>query len=373
MKSVFVVTSLSVGGAQKALLNLLKSEVGASFPPLVVTLVNTSGMKESFKQAGFEVFDLSLNKPFSFLQKLKQLLQRLKQEKLSFIHGWQHHGNLVATLLWKLLRKPAPLLWSIHHTPENDQSHRLKHQLVLWLGKVLSHYPAATIYVSQRSLQRHIERGYSAENAHVIPNGVAIPAQSKLAMSEQRAKYNIPVDSFVIGSLTRDVQEKDLPNFLQAAAILKKQGATICFVLAGEGIEASNTALVAQIKQLGLQEDVILLGVCSQVDQLIECMDIATLSSKREAFPLFLAEAMVLAKPVVATDVGDIAEFAGETGLIVPREDAQALARAWKKMYEMCADERQVLGQQARQVVVSRYSHEHVVTAYQKLLNSIVV
>lgn len=372
MKSVFVITSLSVGGAQKALLNLLNSDIGRDFPPFIITLVSTQGMTQQFQQAGFEVFDLSLNKPWLVLQRLQLLFKRLKKAELSFIHGWQHHGNIVATILWRALGKKAPLLWSIHHTPENNPSHRLQHRFILWLGKCLSKAPTISVYVSQRSLQQHIKRGYCADNASVIPNGVAIPKVEWVSTSTYRADYEIPDDRFVIGSLTRYVEEKDLPNLLQAAAILKKRGAKACLVLAGEGMEHSNTELVQQIEQLELQTMVILLGVCSHANQLIQCMDIATLSSKREAFPLFLAEAMALEKPVVATDVGDIAEFVADSGIIVPREDAQALAQAWQTMYKMSEPECEALGKQAKQIVASQYSHEQVVKRYQSLLHSIV-
>ena len=102
--------------------------------------------------------------------------------------------------------------------------------------------------------------------------------------------------------------------------------------------------------------------------RLIAALDIATLSSQREAFPLFLAEAMAAGVPCVATDVGDIAEFVADTGVIVPVNDAVALAQAWSTVLQQSVAQREVLGELAQQRVASRYSLDAVVTAYRQLL-----
>ena len=75
-------------------------------------------------------------------------------------------------------------------------------------------------------------------------------------------------------------------------------------------------------------------------------------------------EAMATGVPCVATDVGDCADIIGDTGLIVPRRDHEALVGALKKMLEMPASERKVLGIAARARIAERYSLEAIVHEY---------
>lgn len=364
IKALYVMTSLSMGGAQKALLNLLQTDIGKQYPALVVTLVESNGLEQAFQQANISLHTLSLNKPWRLPKRLWQLRKLLKQQPLQFIHGWQHHGNLVATLIWKWQYKQLPLFWSMHHTPETDTSHSWKHRLILSLGKHYSHFPRKVIYVSERSRQRHIALGYRATNTQVIPNGVHVPSYEEVA----KPINGLPDDAFIIGSLTRYVEEKDIPCLLEAAELLVQKAPKVHFVLAGEGMSPANNKLMQQIKVHNLQERIHLLGVCSNANALIQQMDIATLSSRREAFPLFLAEAMALQVPVVATDVGDIAEFVGDTGRVVAKEQPKQLAQAWYELYNMPEKERLALGERAKAKVVTTYSLDRVQQAYQQLL-----
>jgi glycosyltransferase involved in cell wall biosynthesis len=204
----------------------------------------------------------------------------------------------------------------------------------------------------------------------VIANGIPLGKNNHRAeqAAAVREELGIPADAMLIGSLTRYVPEKDIPNLMQAIQLLQEAGASAHFLLAGEGMDAGNPALQALLENIPDKAKVHLLGVRTDAARLIAALDIATLSSQREAFPLFLAEAMAEGVPCVATDVGDIAEFVADTGLIVPVNDSVALAQAWSTLLQQSVAQRQVLGKLARQRVASRYSLDAVVTAYRQLL-----
>lgn len=369
-KILYIITSLSVGGAQKALLNLTTSEFSQQYPPHVLALVEVDGIRQQFEQAGIPVQVLGLNR----LSRLPFLLPRLAwlvwTIKPQVIHGWMHHGNLFATLAWLLAACRPRLLWGMHHTPEQATLERAQHAFVLKLGRWLSGLPQHIVYVSRRSLQRHTELGYDSHHAQVIANGIPLGHGSLRATSHAsvREELGIPVDALLIGSLTRYVPEKDIPNLLAAIRLVQQHGLDAHFLLAGEGMDAGNPALQSLLAGIPEPGRVHLLGVRTDAARLIAALDVATLSSRREAFPLFLAEAMAAGVPCVATDVGDIAECVADTGLVVPAGDAAALVQAWITLLQQSPSQRLALGEQAQQRVAERYSLAVVVQAYRELL-----
>jgi glycosyltransferase involved in cell wall biosynthesis len=367
---LYVITSLSVGGAQKALLNLASSDFSRDYPPVVIALVAVDGVQQQFAEAGIPVHVLGINR----LAKLPWLLPRLfglvRKIKPQVIHGWMHHGNLFATLAWWFAGCRPVLLWGMHHTPEKATLERAQHALVLKVGRWLSRFPHHIVYVSRRSMQRHAELGYAMQHAQVIANGIPLGNNREQAedYASVRQELGIPANAQLIGSLTRYVPEKDIPNLLNAIRLYQESGEGAHFLLAGEGMDAHNPALQSLLKALPSCAKVHLLGVRTDAPRLIAALDIATLSSQREAFPLFLAEAMAVGVPCVATDVGDIAEFVADTGKIVSAADAAALANAWSTLLHQTPEQREYLGRQARQRVAARYSLDAVIRSYQQLL-----
>ena len=78
----------------------------------------------------------------------------------------------------------------------------------------------------------------------------------------------------------------------------------------------------------------IALGPCSDVAELIQAADVVCLTSDAEALPLSILEAMALARPVVAADVGGVrdAVVEGETGFVIPPDDVSGFEAALVKL-----------------------------------------
>jgi len=116
-----------------------------------------------------------------------------------------------------------------------------------------------------------------------------------------------------------------------------------------------------------LLERFIFPGERTDVQRLMQAMDVFCLSSWSEAFPNVLGEAMACGVPCVATDVGDSADIIGDTGIVVPPSDTEALARGLMLMLEKPDEERRALGRAARQRVKEHYSLAAVVEEYARL------
>ncbi|MFZ1570112.1 MAG: glycosyltransferase [Thiolinea sp.] len=360
----YIITSLSMGGAQKVLLGLLANSQLKEKPPLVISLLKTEGLQAEFASLGVEVFYVELEKPNLILKKISELKRLIAKRQIRLLYSFLHHANLFAILLSIVCSKPKLLvIWGLHDTPLKNLYTRWQHRALFWLGVRLSHLPKKIILVSERSRQRYIEVGYPAASMELIPNGVAVPAlQAEQTLADRqavRAELGLAPTAILIGSLTRAVPEKALPVMLDAFARLS-QIYDAHLLLVGEGVDSDNTELQAQITALQLQNKVHSLGIRHDPQRLIRAFDIATLSSRSEAFPLFLVEAMALGVPCVATDVGDIGLILGGNGILVPAGDAERLAEAWQQVLSWPELERQQQMEQAWTHIQANFSLERM-------------
>jgi glycosyltransferase involved in cell wall biosynthesis len=113
-----------------------------------------------------------------------------------------------------------------------------------------------------------------------------------------------------------------------------------------------------------LKERFIFTGERSDVHRLMQAMDVFCLSSKSEAFPNVLGEAMACAVPCVSTDVGGCREIIGDTGVLVPPSDSRALALGLLALLEKPVEELRSLGRAARERIQARYSLSRAVEEY---------
>jgi glycosyltransferase involved in cell wall biosynthesis len=113
-------------------------------------------------------------------------------------------------------------------------------------------------------------------------------------------------------------------------------------------------------------------GTRSDVPQLLAACDVAALTSHNEAAPVSILEALGVARPVVAANVGSVCETVrdGETGRLFPAGDLEAFVAATIELLTD-GDERRRLGIAGRRLVVERWSLDAMVRGYEQLIERI--
>jgi glycosyltransferase involved in cell wall biosynthesis len=99
--------------------------------------------------------------------------------------------------------------------------------------------------------------------------------------------------------------------------------------------------------------------------------DIAVCSSLTEGFPNTIGEAMASGVPCVSTTVGDAASLIGDTGGLVPKAEAAALAHKLEEFLEMTPQARAALGAAARRRIEEKFSLQAVVARYAGLFREL--
>lgn len=148
-----------------------------------------------------------------------------------------------------------------------------------------------------------------------------------LSKSVAREKLNLPMESWILGSVGRLHPDKDpqtlLRGFVKALPSLP-QNAMLCLIGKGK-LEAELKALA---NQLNVQDQVRFLGPVDEARRYFKAFDIFVLSSNREPFGMVLLEAMAAELSIIATDCGGGAEILEGIGQLFKFRDVDALSAA---------------------------------------------
>lgn len=143
-----------------------------------------------------------------------------------------------------------------------------------------------------------------------------------------RKEFGLSLDVLLFGIVARLDPQKDHENFLHAAALIKKEAPAARFLIVGDG--GLRDSLVKLADDLGLTPDVVFCGMRKDMPAIMSAIDVLVLSSRYEGLPVVLLEAMAASRPVVSTSVNGVPGVVidGETGLLVPSANSEALAEA---------------------------------------------
>jgi glycosyltransferase involved in cell wall biosynthesis len=235
------------------------------------------------------------------------------------------------------------------------------------LGGYLSFLPSQIISCSEVARDVHIAQHYRKEKFVVIPNGF----DSELFRPDfsQREQFIIQLgldpSAKLVGIIGRYDPQKDFPTFIQAAGIISASMNAVHFLLCGQDLDDNNAALQDLITQAGIQDKVHLLGRRSDIQKIHQSLDVLVSSSAYgEAFPNVVAEAMACGVPCVVTDVGDAGALVGETGLVVPPRNPQALADAVMRLLSLPEDQWKIKQHLARQRILDHYALPLIAQTY---------
>ncbi len=205
-----------------------------------------------------------------------------------------------------------------------------------------------------------LENGASPDTMWTMYNGV-----SPMEFPSTTVEPEVPTVVF----MGRIDPLKDLHTLIRAFVIVHKEMPEARLRIYG-GTSADSLSYrdscVQLIIELGLDDCVTLEGRVDSPVRAYHAGTIVALSSISEGFPYTVVEAMACARTVVCTDVGGIKEAVGPAGLIVPPRDSTAFAAACLRLLR---DHhlRHTLASLARQRIMSYFTLDHSLAAYERL------
>lgn len=198
--------------------------------------------------------------------------------------------------------------------------------------RLYNHEVQAVVAISDGVRAMLIESGVAPTRITVVPSGVEADrfVPSAEARARARRQYAAPDNACVLVVVGALEARKGHDVLLDALARLGHP--TLVVWCAGEG--GARAALEAQRATLGLEAQVRFLGRVDDVAGLLAGADVMVMPSRQEGLGVAALEAMAAGVPVIASRVGGLPEAVvdGETGLLVPPDDAAALGVALARL-----------------------------------------
>jgi glycosyltransferase involved in cell wall biosynthesis len=363
-----VITGLDSGGAEMMLFKLLSGSRD-SLQSMVVSLKDQGTIGPSITKLGVPVECLHLRPSLPNPARFLSLVSLVREFRPQLVQGWMPHGNLAASLAQVASRSAAPVIWNVRMSLDNADGEKNSTLGLIRLGALFSRHPTKIIYNSFTGAKEHESHGYRATQSVVISNGFDCDLFRPDEDAHNRICQQLGLESkaVLIGLVARFHPAKDHFGFLEAASSVSAARPDARFLLVGKGSIDTETILTTQISRLNLKGRVLLLGERSDASQLTAGFDIACSSSTYEGFSNSIGEAMACGVPCVVTEVGDSAYLVGNTGLVVPPRNPEALAHAIVELIHAGPAKRKELGMEARRRIESEFSLPTIVRRYEDL------
>lgn len=362
IRIAYVINAMIVGGSQTHLVQVMRFLDRERFAPLFVCLSGKGELLDNVRAAGVEVLTPGAGrayKGFGLAQRIAALTRELRARRIDIVHSYLLRANLVGSISARLAGVPI-LLCSKRGCHERRGSELVMAKVGNALAdRIPCNAEAVRTFV-------HENEGCDVGRMPVIPSGIDADRFQPLAPGDYVARLGLPAGRKLIGIVTRMRTRKGVEEFIRAIALVRQNEPDAHGVIVGE--VPADDWIEKLVAELGLQDHLTLLGRRSDMPEVLSAFDLFVLSSHDEGMSNAVLEAMAMELPVVATDVGGTGEVVrhGESGLLVPSKDPQALAAG---ITTVLADpaRAQRMGVLGREIVCQRFSARAMVRQMEDL------
>ena len=369
MKITFLIRALNLGGAQSQMV-LLAQELRKRGHEVSVIAFYDGVHKQALLASEVTVHTLKRGR-WDVLGFSWRLVKLVRSQSPDILYGYLATCNLLTSLM-RPFNPKTKSVWGV-------RTANLKLEYYDWLARSLSFIEmrlsglASLMIVNSQAGRRHmVAEGIPEKKIVVISNGIDHTRfyRDSNAREQTRAAWKVASDEILIGIVGRIDPIKEHRIFLRAAYAFRQAYPKARFVCVGETVnQLYQESLYELVEDLQLQQKVLWTGAQDDMLGVYNALDILTNASSSEGFSNVIGEAMLCAVPCVVTDVGDSALIVGETGIVIPANDAAVLMKGWVRCLRQIGQE---AAQPARQRIVAHFSVQEMVERTEAALMAIV-
>jgi glycosyltransferase involved in cell wall biosynthesis len=365
-RALHVIQTAGLGGSE-SIFAALTEALGAGGWDIVCATGEEGWLVERLRGGGFAVEILPGLGQGRVLEMGSVLALRrlILMHDVGLVHALSFPAHLYACLAARLTgRRAIANVRNAHHDTAGAR------RRAAWRGGIAPSADAV-VTVSER-LAEEMRRLVGGRKVVCLPNGIEVERFAAGDREGARAALGLAPEALVVGAVGNTRPVKGHMDLLRAAATVMARVPAATVVLVGAEVEPVASELRQFCRARGLEGRVVFTGLRRDVEALLPAMDIFCLPSLSEGMSGALLQAMAAGRPVVATAVGGNPEVVveGETGLLVPVRDPEALARALLALAEAPAL-RARMGAAGQQRVRERYSLQTMIARYDALYRAV--
>jgi glycosyltransferase involved in cell wall biosynthesis len=325
---------------------------------------------EPLRATGYDIQIVPIARTLNLWTHLKTLvtLTRLfRRESFDILHAHTPVAALLGRVAARIAGVPV-IVYTSHGFYFHDRMSRLRYRLFVWLEWIGGRFTDLLFTQSGEDAQAALRhRIVATDRVVVIGNGVSVERFDPARVSGQkiRDELGIPSKARVVGIVGRLVPEKGYEEFFEAAGSIAKRLPETYFLVVGDRLTSDRGAAIDPHRTRAMDilgSRLVFTGMREDIPELMAAMDLFCLPSYREGMPRTIIEAMMMAKPVVATNIRGSREevVEGVTGRLVPVGNAAALEKA---ICGILTDSRRAteMGRAGRERALKLYDERNVV------------
>lgn len=368
MKILHLISGGDSGGAKTALFSLFSAPRDSVY--VTVCCLTDGVFYRGLADTGVDRVLLRQRNRFD-LSVAKDIAEMIRRDGFDLLHAHGARANFVAAFVRG--RIPVPVVTTVHSDYLRDFDSLTKKLAFTPLNALALRRIPYRIAVSDNFRTMLIRRGFSPNSVFTVYNGFDAQRTSpSLSREKFFEKYGIcaPDGAIVFGCAARLDRVKGVDVLLRAVPAVVAAIPSARFIIAGDGGEKHRLMRLA--KRLHISENVHFLGHVDDMPSFYDAIDINVIPSRSESFPYSMLEGAAHARPTVAADVGGIPDFIrdGETGLLFPREDHDALARCLLSLTND-PDGAMCLGRAAQKLLLSDFSPKNTADTHKNIYSRI--
>jgi glycosyltransferase involved in cell wall biosynthesis len=292
-----------------------------------VTLVTSPGsiLEARAREAGLDVVPMNLDSELNPIV-ISRLVRLVLSRSVDVVHAHRAHAHSLGLITAALTGRPFVISRRVAHRPKQNLGSRIKYT---------SRAVTRIVAVSSAVKDVLVDYGVDPARVEVVYDGTdPFRYRAGLDRARVRRELGVPDGAPLVGKVANFYPGwKGHDTFLAAAQVVLRTLPEARFVLVGKSTDSET--MRSWVAAAGLSERVILAGYRTDVPDVLAALDVlANCPRAREGLSVAILEALAAGRPVVATRVGGIPEIVrdGETGLLVPPDDPEALAGAIVRM-----------------------------------------